>query len=145
MCANFSADDIHDDFEVVRERGVFGYAIYPQGAIVVSPRYVSLCVMRPISVGRTDVDYVMLITDPPADALAEQKLEKSWDLMNIGFGKEDFWAAELGQKGLSTGSLTEVSLGGLEIRIKMFHDAINARVSAYQTSPTASVERRVVP
>jgi nitrite reductase/ring-hydroxylating ferredoxin subunit len=142
---NFSADDIHDDFEVVRERGVFGYAIYPQGAIVVSPRYVSLCVMRPISVGCTDVDYVMLITDPPADALAEQKLEKSWDLMNIGFGKEDFWAAELGQKGLSTGSLTEVSLGGLEIRIKMFHDAINARLSAYQVSPRASVERGVVP
>ncbi len=129
---SFSADDRSEDFEVVRRTSVFGYALYPQGAIVVSPRYVSLCVMRPVSASRTDVDFIMLITDPPANAEAEEKLAQSWDLMDISFGKEDFWAAELGQKGLSTGALEHVLLGGLEKRIQMFHEVIEARVRDYQ-------------
>jgi phenylpropionate dioxygenase-like ring-hydroxylating dioxygenase large terminal subunit len=128
---NFVADDVNEDFEIARRRTVFGYAIYPQGAIVVSPRYVSLCVMRPVSVSRTDVDYLMLITDPPSDEEDRQKLEESWALMDIGFGKEDFWAAELGQKGLASGAVCELLLGGLENRIKMFHDAMSGRIAAY--------------
>jgi Rieske 2Fe-2S family protein len=129
---NFVPTDINEDFEIARRRAVFGYAIYPQGAIVVSPRYVNLCVMRPIGINRTDVDYLMMITDEPADEESRQKLEASWDLMDIGFGKEDFWAAELGQKGLASGAVSELLLGGHEHRIKMFHDAMNERLEAYQ-------------
>jgi hypothetical protein len=51
--------------------------------------------------------------------------------MDIGFGKEDFWAAELGQKGLASGAVCELLLGGLENRIKMFHDAMSGRIAAY--------------
>ena len=76
----------------------------------------------------------MLITDPPADDVAEDKLRQSWELMDIGFGKEDFWAAELGHKGFATGALANITLGGMEHRIKMFHDVIEDRLAAYQAS-----------
>jgi phenylpropionate dioxygenase-like ring-hydroxylating dioxygenase large terminal subunit len=134
---NFTAEDIGEDFEIVRRRSVFGYALFPEGAIVVSPRYVSLCVMRPVSVDETHVDFIMLITDPPADEVAADKLEQSWALMDIGFGQEDFWAAELGHKGLKTGAVPEVQLGGLEHRIKMFHDVIEERIERYQAGAAA--------
>jgi hypothetical protein len=129
---DFKPQDISEDFEVVRRKAVFGYILYPTGAIVVSPRYVSLCIPRPVSVDRTDVDYVMLITDKPADEASEQKLEQSFELMDRAFGKEDFWAAELGHKGIASGAIEEMVIGGLERRVQMFHEVLDDRLKRSQ-------------
>ena len=130
--SNFNPENISPDFDVMRWTSVFGYAIYPVGAIVVSPRYVNLCVMRPIAVDRTDVDFVMLITDPPADDRSKQKLDESFELMDVAFGKEDFWAAELGQKGLASGAIDHMLVGGLERRIQLFREVLHKRLAEYE-------------
>ena len=129
---NFSLDDIDEDFAVSRRRTAFGYVSYPTGAIVASPRYISLCIVRPLSVERTDVDFYLLAPEPPADVEAEGKLDASFELMDQVFGKEDFWAAELGQQGLSSGVLTDVLTGGMERRIVMFRDVILDRIAEYE-------------
>ena len=57
--------------------------------------------------------------------------EKSWTLLDGGvFGAEDFRAAALGQEGLMSGAIERVTLGGLEGGIKLFHDAVEAALTA---------------
>ena len=45
-----------------------------------------------------------------------------WLAMGGVFGGEDFRAASLGQQGLSSGAVTQVTLGGFELGIRRFHD-----------------------
>jgi hypothetical protein len=40
------------------------------------------------------------------------------------FGAEDYRAAALGQSGLESGSLRELTLGTLETGIRYFHDTV---------------------
>lgn len=122
----FRLDAIGEDFESTRSTSVLGYTLFPNGMIVTSPLYVSFMVIRPIDVGHCAVDYFMLVTPAVAAGGYEDKLRKSFELMDVAFGKEDFWAAELGQRGLSAGTLPALELGGLERRIKLFHDALDA-------------------
>jgi hypothetical protein len=74
----------------------------------------------------------MLITDKPADEASERKLEQSFELMDRAFGKEDFWAAELGHKGIASGAIEEMVIGGLERRVQMFHDVLEDRLQRSQ-------------
>ena len=53
-------------------------------------------------------------------------------VMTYGFGKEDFWAAEIGHKGLSSGAIKNIVVGGLERRMKMFADVIDERIAKYR-------------
>jgi glycine betaine catabolism A len=132
--SNFKIEDMSEDFEVVRRKSVLGYMLFPTGLIVVSPRYLSLGVLRPIAHDRSEVDYFMLMTDPPKDAEAEEKLKQSFELISIAFGQEDFWAAEQGQIGLSSGLIDELLVGGLERRMVMFRDVLIDKLERYQAS-----------
>ena len=55
----------------------------------------------------------------------QNKLRRSFDLMEAAFGREDYWAAELCDAGLRAGTLKEVQLGGMEVQMSLFHNSVN--------------------
>jgi hypothetical protein len=95
-----------------------------------SPDYVNLMVLMPQDVGRTQIEDFMLIPQAPGSAEEEAHWAKSWALLDEGvFGAEDFRAAALGQQGLATGTLPELTLGTLETGIRHFHDQLEASLA----------------
>jgi phenylpropionate dioxygenase-like ring-hydroxylating dioxygenase large terminal subunit len=127
---NFSRSAPIEDFETARQVTVFAYTLFPNAIVVVSPHFVSLAILRPMATDRTDVDYYMLTNHPPTDDRQQELMRRSFELMQVAFGKEDFWAAELCHAGLRTGTLKEVQLGGMEIQMALFHDAVNECLGA---------------
>jgi phenylpropionate dioxygenase-like ring-hydroxylating dioxygenase large terminal subunit len=131
---NFAKELVTDDFSDVRKIMVFAYTLFPNGIVVVSPDFVSVGILRPLATDRTDVDYYMLTEAPEGDEKMNDKLRRSFDLMSIAFGKEDYWAAELCDAGLRSGTLKDVQLGGMEIQISLFHNAVNQCLEQSRTS-----------
>ncbi|WP_227689760.1 aromatic ring-hydroxylating oxygenase subunit alpha [Sphingopyxis yananensis] len=125
---NFEKTKISTDFEEMRQMMVFSYIPFPNGIIVASPEFISLGIVRPIATDQCEVDYYMLINQPPADEKTENRMRRSFELMGRAFGQEDYWAAEMCDKGLRSGTMKEVHLGGMEIQIRMFQDAVTDRL-----------------
>jgi phenylpropionate dioxygenase-like ring-hydroxylating dioxygenase large terminal subunit len=114
-----------DDWEALRRVMTYTYQLFPATVIIVSPDYINLMVLMPQAVDRVLVENFMLIPSAPATPEEEAHWEKSWTLLDQGvFAAEDFRAAALGQQGLSTGTLPEVTLGTLETGIRAFHDQV---------------------
>ena len=85
----------------------------------------------PQTVGSCLVEDFMLIPEAPQTNEAEAHWRRSWDLLDgITFAGEDFKAAELCHRGLSSGLLPEVNLGTLENGISDFHARIEALLQA---------------
>ncbi len=122
--SNFERKLITDRHDELRWLMVFSYIGFPNGIVVVSPHYISLGVVRPIAVDQCAVDYYLLAPRKPETKRAEERLKKSMDLMTKVFGEEDYWAAAMCQEGLSSGTMKEVQLGGMEVQIRMFQDAV---------------------
>lgn len=123
---NFRRDKVTGDFNQTRRISVFSYVLFPNTIVVVSPRFMSVAVVRPTAVDHCDIEYMMLIDDEPVDADADMRLRQSFDLMDMAFGKEDFWAAEMCHRGLASGMLDEVTLGGMEKQMLCLHQAVDA-------------------
>ena len=126
--ANFDNSEVNRSLPDIRELAVLTYNLFPNGIVVLSPDYVSVAILRPVDIGKTNVEYIMLSNGRPADEAMEKKLNKSFALMDAAFGNEDFWAAELGQEGLKSGALDYLLLGGMETQMKDFHDTINSLI-----------------
>ncbi|HEX8238785.1 MAG TPA: aromatic ring-hydroxylating dioxygenase subunit alpha [Allosphingosinicella sp.] len=125
------ADIDHMDWSALRAVITFAYQLFPATIMIMSPDYVNLMVLMPQSVGRTLVEDFMLIPEPPATPEEEDHWARSWALLDEGvFGGEDYRAAALGQEGLATGAVTELTLGTLETGIRHFHDQVNAALAA---------------
>ncbi len=123
------ADIDMGDWLALRTAVTFAYSLFPAAEVVVSPDYVNLMVMMPQSVGRTLVEDFMLIPEEPKTEKSRDHWQRSWELLDGKvFGSEDFRAAALGQQGLSSGAISELTLGTLEGGIRQFHDAIEARI-----------------
>jgi Rieske 2Fe-2S family protein len=115
----------HHDWAAVRGAITFAYQLFPGTIMIMSPDYVNVMVLMPQAVGRTLVEDFMLIPEAPATAEDEDHWARSWTLLDEGvFAAEDFRAAALGQQGLASGALEELTLGTLETGIKFFHDQV---------------------
>lgn len=119
------------DWRQLRRAVTYTYHLFPNAILVVSPDYLNLLLCHPQSVGRTLVEDIMLIPEPPATPEAEAHWEKSWNLLDGGtFGGEDFRAAALCQQGLSSGLVETVTLGTLEHGLAEFHAMVEAALSS---------------
>lgn len=128
--ADYLAKIAPDDWPALRAAITFAYQLFPATVIVVSPDYVNVMVLMPQAVDQTLVENFMLIPEPPASPEDELHWEKSWTLLDEGtFGAEDFRAAALGQQGLSSGAIAEVTLGTLETGVYEFHAQVDAALS----------------
>jgi nitrite reductase/ring-hydroxylating ferredoxin subunit len=117
------------DWAALRSAVTYAYQIFPGGILIVSPDYVNLMVLMPQAVDRTLVEDFMLIPEAPQTEKALSHWQRSWQLLDQGvFGGEDFRAAALGQQGLSTGAIENLTLGTLETGIRAFHDQVDMRL-----------------
>lgn len=113
------------DWASVRRVMTYTYQLFPATVMIVSPDYVNLMVLMPQAVDRVRIEDFMLIPQAPEMPEAVAHWEKSWALLDQGvFGAEDFRAAALGQEGLATGTLGEVTLGTLETGVSVFHQQV---------------------
>ncbi len=115
------------DWAALRRIVTYAYQLLPGAILIASPDYVNLMVLMPQSAGETLVEDFMLIPQPPGTPEEEAHWRKSWALLDGKvFGAEDFMAAEAGQRGLESGAVPDLLLGGLEQGIAGFHARIEA-------------------
>jgi len=113
----------YTDMAALRRAGTYTYQLFPNTVIIMSPDYVNIMTIMPHGRDRTLVEDFMLIPEEPKSDKARDHWQRSWDLLDGGvFGAEDFRAAALGQQGLSTGVVKNLTLGTLEGGIRRFHE-----------------------
>ncbi|WP_299193083.1 aromatic ring-hydroxylating dioxygenase subunit alpha [uncultured Erythrobacter sp.] len=113
------------DMDAMRRIITFAYQLLPATVIVPSPDYVNVMVLMPQAHDLTLVDDFMLIREEPTTDKARDHWERSWNLLDGGvFASEDFRAAELGQQGLESGAVPELTLGLLEGGIARFNQIV---------------------
>jgi Rieske 2Fe-2S family protein len=120
-----------NDMASLRRAVTFAYQMIPATIIIPSPDYVNVMVLMPQAHDRTLVEDFMLIPEAPTSDKAQGHWQRSWDLLDGGvFANEDFRAAELGQQGLSTGAIKQLTLGTLETGITRFHESVQEAIRA---------------
>ena len=124
--ADYLEDIDHEDWAALRRVLTYTYAFFPTSILIVSPDYINLLVVMPQTVGTCLVEDFMLIGEPPQTPQAEAHWERSWELLDGGtFCAEDFRAAALCQRGIESGMVKSVTVGGLEDGIAAFHQRLD--------------------
>jgi phenylpropionate dioxygenase-like ring-hydroxylating dioxygenase large terminal subunit len=123
--ANFSAEDLNGQ-DNIHKTVVITFQILPNTVVITSPYYISVMIIQPIAVNKSNVDYFMLTRDAPDSPKAEELYAKSYEMIQKVFGTEDFRAAEISQVGLETGAVEELVYGDLERAIPEFYQSIES-------------------
>lgn len=119
----------YSDMATLRRCGTYTYQLFPHTVVIMSPDYVNIMAIWPQAHDATLVEDFMLIPEEPQTDKARDHWERSWTLLDGGvFGSEDFRAAELGQQGLESGAVSELTLGTLEGGIARFHETCSGVV-----------------
>lgn len=127
--ADYLSEIDRDDWPALRRAVTYTYQLFPSSVVIVSPDYINLLIAMPQAVGETLVEDLMLIPEEPQTNEAEAHWQKSWDLLDEGtFSGEDFHAAALGQRGLSSGLVDRIVLGTLENGVAAFHRKVEAAI-----------------
>ena len=125
------ADVDLNDMAALRRVVTFAYQMLPATIIIPSPDYLNVMVLMPQAHDRTLVEDFMLIPEKPTTDKARDHWQRSWNLLDGGvFASEDFRAAELGQQGLSSGAVNQITLGTLETGILRFHETVQEALRA---------------
>ncbi|MBQ0794888.1 aromatic ring-hydroxylating dioxygenase subunit alpha [Zhongshania sp.] len=124
--ANFDPAILNGQIDNLHKYITHAYLVFPNTIVVTSPYYISVMVLMPRGVGRTVVDYYMLVKSAPDTEKAKELYARSYRLIDEVFGGEDFRAAQLQQEGLGSGAIDRVYFGGLEEMIGPFHDAVES-------------------
>ena len=120
-----------EDMDQMRRVVTFAYQLLPGALVIPSPDYINVMVMMPQAHNRTLVEDFMLIPEHPSTDKARDHWERSWALLDGGvFASEDFRAAELGQQGLETGAVPELTLGTMEGGIRRYHETVEEALRA---------------
>ena len=120
----------YTDMTALRRAGTYTYTLFPGTVIIMSPDYINVMTIMPQGHDRTLVEDFMLIPEAPQTDKARDHWQRSWDLLDGGvFGAEDFRAAALGQQGLETGAVPELTLGTLEGGIRRFHEILEEQMA----------------
>jgi phenylpropionate dioxygenase-like ring-hydroxylating dioxygenase large terminal subunit len=123
--ADYLSEIDREDWAALRRVLTYTYAFFPTSILIVSPDYINLLVVMPKTVGTCLVEDFMLIPERPQTPEAEAHWQRSWDLLDGGtFAAEDFRAAALCQRGIESGMVKTVTVGGLEEGIATFHERL---------------------
>lgn len=127
------------DMAVLRRLGTFAYQLFPATVLVISPDYVNVMCLWPQAHDATLVEDFMLIPEPPQTDKARDHWQRSWELLDGGvFASEDFRAAELGQQGLASGAIAQLTLGTLEAGIRRQHEICTEMLAGAPSTSSAS-------
>ena len=119
------------DMAALRRVITFAYQMLPGALIIPSPDYINLMTMMPQAHDLTLVEDFMLIPEAPVTDKARDHWERSWALLDGGvFASEDFRAAELGQNGLASGAIAELTVGTLETGVHRYHEIVEEALRA---------------
>lgn len=116
-CLDIEGENIHKSV-------THAYLVFPNTVVVTSPYYISVMFIMPAAPGKTVVDYVMLTRGGPDNEKAAEVYKRSYEMILAVFGGEDFRAAEISQRGLSTGALKDVVYCGLEETIPLYYSIL---------------------
>jgi phenylpropionate dioxygenase-like ring-hydroxylating dioxygenase large terminal subunit len=106
------------------------FVLFPSTVIIAHPDFVSVVTVLPVAADRMDYHHVMLV--PAARAGETEHWAKSWALIEeTVFQREDLWACEQMQRGLSSGATEHLLFGGLEHAVAWFHAELERRLECH--------------